>query len=91
MIGSNGPRMLAATLPHVDAWNTWYKDYGNSPDGFAKLNERITGAAHEAARTGDIERSACVLIALDGSSERTSTRGCAAGDRTADRIASVLL
>ena len=24
MVGANGPRMLAATLPHVDAWNTWY-------------------------------------------------------------------
>jgi alkanesulfonate monooxygenase SsuD/methylene tetrahydromethanopterin reductase-like flavin-dependent oxidoreductase (luciferase family) len=24
MIGSNGPRMLAATLPHVQMWNTWY-------------------------------------------------------------------
>ena len=37
MIGSNGPRMLAATLPHVDAWNTWYEDYGNTAGG---LRER---------------------------------------------------
>ena len=44
MVGSNGPRMLAATLPHVHAWNTWYSDYGNTPEGFAKLNERITQA-----------------------------------------------
>jgi probable F420-dependent oxidoreductase len=68
MIGSNGPRMLAATLPHVDAWNTWYEDYGNSPEGFAELNERISAAAGDAGRDpAAIERSACVLVALDGS------------------------
>ncbi len=66
MIGSNGPRMLAAALPHVDAWNTWYDDYGNSPDGFARLNENITAAARTAGRDpGEIARSACVLVALD--------------------------
>jgi alkanesulfonate monooxygenase SsuD/methylene tetrahydromethanopterin reductase-like flavin-dependent oxidoreductase (luciferase family) len=75
MVGSNGPRMLAATLPHVDAWNTWYEDYGNSPDRFAELNERITAAARDAGREpDDIERSACVLVGLGGSSaERAST------------------
>jgi probable F420-dependent oxidoreductase len=79
MIGSNGPRMLAATLPHVDAWNTWYEDYANSPDEFAKLNERISGAARDAGRDpADIERSACALVGLDGSSgERASTPNAA--------------
>jgi alkanesulfonate monooxygenase SsuD/methylene tetrahydromethanopterin reductase-like flavin-dependent oxidoreductase (luciferase family) len=91
MIGSNGTRMLAATLPHVDAWNTWYEDYGNSPDGFAKLNERITGAARDAGRDpGGIERSACVLIALDRSSERPFRRDGPAVTGSADQIASVL-
>jgi alkanesulfonate monooxygenase SsuD/methylene tetrahydromethanopterin reductase-like flavin-dependent oxidoreductase (luciferase family) len=91
MIGSNGPRMLAATLPHVDTWNTWYEDYGNSPDGFAKLNERISGAARDAGRDpGGLERSACVLIALDGSSERHSTPDAPPVTGSADRIASVL-
>ena len=59
VIGSNGPRMLAATLPHVDAWNTWYDGYGNTADGFAELNDRITAAARDAGREpGDVERSA---------------------------------
>src|SRR5215204_414461 len=48
MIGSNGPRMLAATLPHVDVWNTWYEDFANSPEGFAALNERMGAAARAA-------------------------------------------
>jgi probable F420-dependent oxidoreductase len=68
MIGSNGPRMLAATLRYVDAWNTWYEDYGNSAEGFAALNERITAAARDAGRDpAEIERSACVLVARSGS------------------------
>jgi probable F420-dependent oxidoreductase len=66
VIGSNGPRMLSIALPHVEAWNTWFDSYGNTPAGFAELNERITAAARDAGRDPqDIERSACVLVALD--------------------------
>lgn len=67
MIGSNGPRMLGIALPHAAAWNTWWEDYGNSPAGFAALNERVTAAAHEAGRDpSTLHRSACVLVELDG-------------------------
>jgi alkanesulfonate monooxygenase SsuD/methylene tetrahydromethanopterin reductase-like flavin-dependent oxidoreductase (luciferase family) len=93
MIGSNGPRMLAATLPHVQAWNTWYEDYGNSPDGFAALNERISAAARDAGREpGDIARSACALVVLDASSgERASTPDAPPGvTGSPDRIAAAL-
>ncbi|MGN6171061.1 MAG: LLM class flavin-dependent oxidoreductase [Solirubrobacteraceae bacterium] len=66
MIGSNGPRMLAVALPHVDAWNTWFEDYGNSVAGFQRLNERTSAAAREAGREPDeVARSACVFVALD--------------------------
>jgi alkanesulfonate monooxygenase SsuD/methylene tetrahydromethanopterin reductase-like flavin-dependent oxidoreductase (luciferase family) len=66
MIGSNGPRMLGIALPHVDAWNTWYDDYGNSAEGFAALNERVTAAVREAGRKPvDVARSACALVVLD--------------------------
>ena len=47
MIGSNGPRMLAAALPDVDAWNTWSEELWRLTDGFANLNERISGAARD--------------------------------------------
>ncbi len=74
MIGSNGPRMLGIALPHVEVWNTWYADFGNSPEGFATLNERISEAARLAGRDpAEIERSACVYIALDGSDARRAT------------------
>jgi probable F420-dependent oxidoreductase len=68
MIGSNGPRMLAIALPHVDVWNTWYEDIGNSAEGFAALGDRISAAARAAGREpAEIERSACVYVALDRS------------------------
>jgi probable F420-dependent oxidoreductase len=71
MIGSNGPRMLAIALPHVDAWNTWYVDYGNTAEGFAALNARITAAAEQAGRDPEqIARSACALVRLEGPAER---------------------
>jgi probable F420-dependent oxidoreductase len=67
MIGSNGPRMLSIALPHADWWNTWYDDYGNRAEGFAKLNERISAAAADAGRDpADVQRSACVLVVLEG-------------------------
>jgi probable F420-dependent oxidoreductase len=70
MIGSNGPRMLAIALPHVEIWNTWFRDFGNSPEEFAALNERISVAARAAGRDpSGIERSACVYVALEGAGE----------------------
>jgi alkanesulfonate monooxygenase SsuD/methylene tetrahydromethanopterin reductase-like flavin-dependent oxidoreductase (luciferase family) len=66
MIGSNGPRMLAATLPHVDRWNTWYDRYGNTVDGFAELNAFVTEQAELAGRDpAGIYRSTAVLVELD--------------------------
>jgi alkanesulfonate monooxygenase SsuD/methylene tetrahydromethanopterin reductase-like flavin-dependent oxidoreductase (luciferase family) len=71
MIGSNGARMLAATLPHVDAWNTWYSSYGNTVEGFAARNAEIDAACARAGRDPRaVRRSACVLVALGGGGER---------------------
>jgi len=66
VIGSNGPRMLAAALPHVQAWNTWFDDYDNRPDGFAELRARIDAACATAGRDpATLERSACLLVRVD--------------------------
>ena len=71
MIGSNGERMLASALPHVDCWNTWYAGYGNTVEGFAELNARIDAAAERAGRDpAEIERSACVLVELEADAVR---------------------
>jgi alkanesulfonate monooxygenase SsuD/methylene tetrahydromethanopterin reductase-like flavin-dependent oxidoreductase (luciferase family) len=72
LIGSRGPRQLAATLPYADSWNTWYTGFGNTAEGFGPLNAEITKAAQGAGRDpADIDRSACVFVAFgDGTPER---------------------
>jgi alkanesulfonate monooxygenase SsuD/methylene tetrahydromethanopterin reductase-like flavin-dependent oxidoreductase (luciferase family) len=57
MIGSNGPRMLGIAAEHCASWNTWWLDYGNTPEGFQELRRRIPEP---------LERSACMLVQLDG-------------------------
>jgi probable F420-dependent oxidoreductase len=89
MVGSIGPRMLAATLPHVDAWNCWWEQYGNSPEGFAELNVRVDEAAGD--RAAEIERSCCVLVSVDGgSNERRWTEEAPPVDGAPERLASHL-
>jgi probable F420-dependent oxidoreductase len=92
MVGSNGARMLEITLPHVDAWNTWYVRYGNTPDGFAALNESVRAAAERVGRDpNEIERSACVLVVLDRSAgERTIEEGVVPLEGSMGRVASGL-
>jgi probable F420-dependent oxidoreductase len=67
MLGSIGPRMMRIALPHVDAWNVWWSDYGNTPDGFAAVKARVDEAATQAGRRAeDISASAAVLVAMPG-------------------------
>jgi probable F420-dependent oxidoreductase len=71
MIGSTGPRVLAAALPHVDVWNTWFDWYGNTAEGFASRIGEIDIACERAGRdAATVERSACVLVRLDDAGER---------------------
>ena len=69
MIGSTGERVLRASLPHVDAWNTWFDWFGNTPEGFAAGNATITRMCEEVGRDpSEVRRSACVLVRLDDAS-----------------------
>jgi probable F420-dependent oxidoreductase len=72
MIGSNGPRMLGIALPHVDAWNTWWDDYGNTPEGLAELIAKI-------GIPDTVSRSACMLAQLDGMPVERTTNVPAVG------------
>jgi probable F420-dependent oxidoreductase len=66
MIGSTGERMLGIALPHVDAWNTWYRDVDNTIEGFEAASGSVTAAARRAGRDpADIARSVCVLVVAD--------------------------
>jgi alkanesulfonate monooxygenase SsuD/methylene tetrahydromethanopterin reductase-like flavin-dependent oxidoreductase (luciferase family) len=67
MVGSIGDRMLDITLPHVDAWNMWWSQYGNSVEGFAREKERVDRLITAAGRQlGDVEATAAVLVQLEG-------------------------
>jgi probable F420-dependent oxidoreductase len=67
MVGGNGPRLLAITLPHVDVWNTWFDVFGNRADGFASLNRSVDEACERAGRDpAEVERSACLLVRVGG-------------------------
>lgn len=66
MIGGIRARILDVAIPYVDAWNTWYEWYGNTPDGFAAASRGVDEIARQAGREpGAILRSACVLVVLD--------------------------
>ncbi len=76
MVGSSGERVLAATLPHVETWNTWYDWYGNVPEGFRAKQRDIDAACERAGRDpATLERSACVLVRLGDAAERPDEEG----------------
>ena len=71
MIGSNGPRMLRIAAPHVAAWNTWFADIGNVPEGVAALRDVVDAACRDTGRDpAEIERTAAVLVRLPGGTGR---------------------
>jgi alkanesulfonate monooxygenase SsuD/methylene tetrahydromethanopterin reductase-like flavin-dependent oxidoreductase (luciferase family) len=71
MIGSNGPRMLRIAAPHVQAWNSWFADIGNRPDGIAPLRDVVDKACDDVGRDpAAIERTVAVLVRFPGGSGR---------------------
>jgi probable F420-dependent oxidoreductase len=71
MIGSVAPRMLSIALPHVQLWNVWWSDYGNTPHGFAETKARVDAAAHAAGRDpADLEATCAVYVQLPGGGGR---------------------
>jgi alkanesulfonate monooxygenase SsuD/methylene tetrahydromethanopterin reductase-like flavin-dependent oxidoreductase (luciferase family) len=67
MLGSVSPRMMRIGLPHVDAWNVWWSDYGNNAEGFAAVRGRVDHAGERAGRgPGEVEATAAVLVQLPG-------------------------
>ncbi len=70
LIGSIGPRMQAITLPHVDAWNVWWSDYGNTVDGFAAVKATVDGRLAEIGRAGEVDATCAVYVKLPGGSSR---------------------
>ena len=71
LIGSNGPRMLAHTLPYADMWNSWHLDYGNRAEGLRPLLELVDETCRDVGRDpSDVERTAAVYVQLSRGSGR---------------------
>ncbi|HEX2498971.1 MAG TPA: LLM class flavin-dependent oxidoreductase [Actinomycetes bacterium] len=89
LIGSTGERVLRATLSYADAWNIWYDWYGNTPEGFARENLRITRLVEEAGRDpAAVLRSAAVFVTVeDGARDRPHTHEVPPLTGTPERIA----
>lgn len=65
MVGSSGPRMLEITMPHVDAWNAWFAQFGNSVEGYLPLRDRVDAACLAVGRDpGEVERTVALLVAF---------------------------
>ncbi|MEZ5175131.1 MAG: LLM class flavin-dependent oxidoreductase [Acidimicrobiia bacterium] len=71
MIGSEGPRVLRAALPHVRLWNGWHAWYGNSADGAARLMAKVDTACVEAGVPPEsVGRTVAVLVGAPGTGGR---------------------
>jgi len=71
LIGSNGPRMLRMTMPHADAWNSWFDSFGNTPDGIPALRSIVDAACHDVGRDpAAIRRTVAVQVKLPGGGGR---------------------
>ncbi len=65
MVGSIGDRMLDITLAHVDSWNMWWSQYGNSVEGFRGEKQRVDALIEAVGRSGEVDATAALLIQLE--------------------------
>jgi alkanesulfonate monooxygenase SsuD/methylene tetrahydromethanopterin reductase-like flavin-dependent oxidoreductase (luciferase family) len=70
MVGSIGSRMLGISLPHVDSWNMWWSQYGNTVEGFRREKQRVDELIAAAGRTGNVAATAAVAVQLEGGGGR---------------------
>jgi alkanesulfonate monooxygenase SsuD/methylene tetrahydromethanopterin reductase-like flavin-dependent oxidoreductase (luciferase family) len=71
MVGSQGPRVLRATLPYVDMWNGWHAWFGNTPAGLTQLMAKVDAICHGVGREpSDVARTAAIMVRCPGGSGR---------------------
>ena len=72
MVGSMGERMLAITLPHVQAWNAWYQWFGNTVEGYRPMRDTVDAACRAAGRDPvQVERTVALFVAFPGARGRS--------------------
>ena len=71
LVGSNGPRMLRITMATAQAWNSWFSDFGNRPDGIGRLRDVVDAACRDVGRDpAQIARTVAVMVQLPGGGGR---------------------
>jgi probable F420-dependent oxidoreductase len=67
VVGSFGDRILRFTLPHVDGWNAWFADYGNTREGLVALLAKIDAACEAVGRDpATLEKSIAPSVRMRG-------------------------
>jgi alkanesulfonate monooxygenase SsuD/methylene tetrahydromethanopterin reductase-like flavin-dependent oxidoreductase (luciferase family) len=85
MLGSRGPKMLAAALPYVDIWNGWFEDWDNNRSGLVRLLAEIDAACEQAGRDPKtLIRSICPLVRMTDGRGRISDYPGQSGDSPLD-------
>jgi alkanesulfonate monooxygenase SsuD/methylene tetrahydromethanopterin reductase-like flavin-dependent oxidoreductase (luciferase family) len=73
MVGTSGEKMLRLTLPHVDLWNIWYADFGNTIEGLRPFMANVDAICREVGRDPrEVERTAALLVTAPGGSYRSA-------------------
>ena len=89
LVGSNGPRMLSITRPHVASWNTWFADFENDPSKLPALVETIDDACRKVGRDpGTLEKTTALLLGFTPEERRRASINPIRG--SAHEIASAL-
>ena len=71
LIGSNGQRMLRITMASARAWNSWFSDFGNRPEGIGRLRDVVDAACRDVGRKpAEIARTVAVMVHLPGGGGR---------------------
>ena len=71
LIGSNGPRMLRITMGSAHAWNSWFSDFENRPEGIGRLRDVVDEACRDVGRDpAEIARTVAVMVHLPGGGGR---------------------
>ncbi len=61
-VGTNRPRMMSITAPHIDAWNIWWSEFGNTPEGFVREKEKADTALRASGRDPSEVAATCALL-----------------------------
>jgi uncharacterized membrane protein YjjB (DUF3815 family) len=64
--------MLSIALPHVQSWNVWWSQFGNTVAGFEREAAMVAEHCELAGRApSDVEATAAVYVQVPGGSGRT--------------------